>query len=455
VTLSLFPEAIVKRLLLTTLVVTSLAVSAWPQSPNTPWLPVGIQGELGPLSFLTEGSVNMLSGGVALQTAYDDNALLSDDKSLGNSSLLVQPNIAIQETRPRSLWTLNYGLGFTANQKLPERYDYAHNLNFNLQYRVSERLTVRLQDNFVNQTTTFENLNDRASVQGGNVLREPNESIITPLSRRMDNLADLDLIYQLGSGTIASASGSFNTLNFKNTAGSTAQLYDTQLWNANAGFWQRLLGSHWLGASYAVEEMVIKGPVDERTKINVVQLFYTFAPSSHTSLSFFVGPNHTTINDRFQYVIPPFVIPISITKEHWLVDGGMTFGWRGSRTSVTAKVVRHVSDGGGLTGAVRTHNGDVNLRRQLTAKLVANVGVLYGANNTLSRFYSNNSIRTISGTAGLERSVRDDFSVALYYARDHQNWEQVIGGSGSGYRAADRNRVSFSIFYHFNRPLGR
>ena len=73
---------------------------SWCQNPNTPWLPVGLNGETGPISTLGESGENELSLGVSVSGAYYGAASSnSGQENLGSYS--VAPDIAITESRPR------------------------------------------------------------------------------------------------------------------------------------------------------------------------------------------------------------------------------------------------------------------------------------------------------------------------------------------------------------------
>ena len=466
-----------KTLLLITAFVASTAASAWtqaseapvtdgqrgdsnqsedsaPASPTTPWLPVAINGETGGLRFLSEGVTNLLSGGLTFGSSYDDNAYSDNSRRVGNVSYIVSPNLAIQEIRPRTMLTFNYSPGFTANQRLSQRYDYAHNLDFNLQYRITEHLTARLKNDFVKQTTAFDRINNNAGTAPLTPLQQQNDSIITPLADRMANLSSLDLIYAISNSTLVGTTGSFNFLQYRNaTSGSRVHLSDSQSVGGDAFAQHRLAGNNWLGVTYSYRKIATSGQITEGSKIHSIQLFYTFAPSSHTTLSLFVGPEHIMTSDQFDIVLLIFVIPVTERKENWNVAGGATFGWQGRRNSLQAKFIRQTSDGGGLTGAVRTSSGSFSVRRQLTSRMSGDVGFAYGANDAIGPAF-NTSISSISALAGWQHSLGDNFSIGFSYARDHQN---IRGAANSALppSLADHNRFWASVSYHFARPLGR
>jgi len=230
-------------------------------------------------------------------------------------------------------------------------------------------------------------------------------------------------------------------------------LSDSQSVGGDAFAQQRLSGENWLGVTYSYRKITTSGQISEGSKIHSVQVFYTFAPSSHTTLSLFVGPERTMTTDQFDVMLVSFVIPLTQQKDNWSVAGGATFGWQGRRNSVQGRFIHRTSDGGGLTGAVRTTNGGFSMRRQLTSRMAGDVGFTYGSNVAIGRAF-NNSISSISAVAGLQHSLGKDFSLGFSYARDHQN---IQGTTSSALAAslADHNRFWCNVSYHFARPLGR
>src|SRR5262249_45833414 len=60
---------------------------------------------------------NYIRGGVTLQATYDDNAFLSDP-AFSNYTYSIFPQVALDQSRSRVHWILNYAGGFTYNQRL-------------------------------------------------------------------------------------------------------------------------------------------------------------------------------------------------------------------------------------------------------------------------------------------------------------------------------------------------
>ena len=454
-----------KRLLLVIVLLMFFAPRIWSQddatsSPTstTPWLPPKINGQVNSLAFSSESrQTNLLSVGVALSTIYDDNARSNNSHPVGNFGYWIAPNISIQETRTRVAWSLHYAPGFILNQRIGNQY--AHDLFFNSQFRFTERLTLQIGDDFTRATTSSIGLNENPLQPAGNVLQQPNASIVTPLARRTSNGTHLDLVYQLGEGTTVGVGGSFNERKYGDVAnGVDVQLLNSQSGTATAYYSHQFSRKHSFGVTYLFSRVTTSGQIREGANSHSVQLFYTFAPTASTTLSLFAGPDQTSTSDDGQIPIQigPFVFyePISYKHQSWTGDGGMTFGWQGRRNSIRAMLVRHMSDGGGLTGAVRSNSGDVRVRRQLSERCTGNLSVVYGTNDALSYLYGKN-FQTVSGIAGFQYALGQHLSLTLNYARDHQNFQTSSNGAAPFSSSISRNRAWFSIAYHATRPLGQ
>src|SRR5204862_7164500 len=125
---------------------------------------------------------------------------------------------------------------------------------------------------------------------------------------------------------------------------------------------------------------------------------------------------------------------------------------QGQHISFTAEVSHRVSAGGGLIGAVQSQNGSAAVRRQLSRNLDVGVGANYSSNDLLDSFaFANSNGHIVSGNAFLDRQIGEHFGFHLEYMRLHQSYPGLGGVS----LVPDRTRVSASLSYEFQRPLGR
>jgi len=448
-----------KHILAIAVFLISSAVLGWSQtdsqqsSSQAPWHPT-VNGDTGSLAFLPETQrINLLTGGVTLSGTYDDNAFSTYKDHIGSAAAMITPNLAITEERPRSLFILNYNPGFLWSQKSPVQYEESQNLDFTSQYRLTERATARIHEGFIDQNTSFSQLNEVPLLSGGNVLTQSNQSTITPLTTTITNASDLDLMDQIGEATSIGVSGTFNKLNYHDTSNSPVPLFDNQSWSGQAFYSHHLSVRHTLGVTYTFQKFATFGQILEHTQSQNVLLFYRVDFKPGVYLSFFVGPNHTIANDQFQENLGPISVPINQTNSMWLVDEGINFGWQGQRTSVLLNLVHHVTDGGGLAGAVQLYSATLGIRRQLSNALTADLALNYGDDDPLSHSYGTSTFASYGGTVGVNRTLSEHFSVGLRYGWYSQRFEQFLSAPVPSF-PANHNQAWISVSYRFSRPLG-
>jgi hypothetical protein len=446
-----------KRLLLFVLLSAFPVSRAWCQNPNTPWLPVGLNGETGPLGTLGESEDNELSLGIGVGGGYyGTSANNANQENVG--SYTVTPNITITERRPRTSFMLQYSPGYTyspqgGNQLMQTSID-------SLQYRITEKLTLQLGERYMRMNSWFTGLDVNPTATTGNVIQQPNESILTTQTVETNSLSTLNLVYQASDSTVIGMGGSFITGNFSDVQVTLNQpLFNSNSGTGSAYIQHRVYGNNWLGITGTFQRIVTSGGVKEGADNPSLQIFYTFAPSAHTSLSLFAGPSYFSSQAETSILILGVPIPVTIPAKGWGEQYGATAGWRGPRTGLSATYMHRVSDGGGLSGAVSSDSATANFRRQLNERWTANVALLYGHNTSESILYGG-TFQRMSGTASLNWLLSNNFSMAFSYARDHlHNSYNNLAGSASGLptltaQTLDDNRAWFTISYHFTRPLG-
>jgi hypothetical protein len=451
-----------KRLLVFTFLVAFAVPHAWSQMGSFGGIGGGISeaisGRLGSMAFTSEAeNTNLLTAGVTVSTTYNDNALSDNAHPVGSFGYNISPSISISESRPSLGLMLEYAPGFAQDQLSSNQY--SHRVFFDIKYRLTEALSLRVGDIFIDTNTTFKGLIQNPLLPGGNVLQQPNDSVITPVVHMRTNSTPVDLIYQPNPHTIMGVGGTFNDSHFGHTTSGTEVLFNGKSGFANAHYSHLLWGrSNWLGATYTFSRIVTYGQAHEGTDNHSVLLRYIFAPSEHTSISVFAGPRRTSVDDHFVLTLLvkgiPIPIPITVKTANWGVDAGATAGWRDSRNSFSASFRRRISDGGGLTSAVSSNAASIEFRRQLTEHLFGNIWLRYATNNSLSPFFGNGSFRTAEILPGLQYTLSEHVNLALNYARDHQSRNSTFGPAPSS-RITDYDRILFSISYSFTHPLGR
>ena len=412
-------------------------------NPNTPWLPVLINGETVPMLGEIESS-NQLSAGLTIASGYDDNTLTQRNRQIGNASFSFLPSVSWHESRSRSLVDLNYSPGFTVNQKLPELNNATHNAGINTQFRLAPNVTWRIHDAFVASNNGWANSNPEVP---GSALHEPNQQVLTPLADTISNMAGTDLAYQMGAGTIVGSSGSYSLLNYSNLQGGPGvQLIDSRTTGADVFYQHRLLPKHWIGLTYGFQRFTFNGGVEESDAHSAL-LFYTAMIKPHFVVSSFGGATYTQ-TDGFVAIVTSAATPAG-TRTQWSPSAGATFGWQSPHTGVTATFGRRVDSGGGILGTVERMSGMATVQRQFSPNWTGTMNFVYDNNRPLEG--TGGEYRTLSGTVAVERRLGRQMSMTASYTRAHQTYGIAIPSQ----LFPDHNRAMLSISYLFSRPLGR
>lgn len=433
------------------------AAQSWSQADSSqvnsppPYHP-SVNGDSGSLAFSSEAErINMLSGGVTLSTTYDDNAFSSARNPIGSVGYMVIPNLAIVEATARTRFALNYNPGFVWNQRGSSQYQSDHNLDFNSQYRVTERLTARIHENFVDESTAFNEANENPLLPGTNVLSQPNPSVLAPLASQLVSVTDADFVDQIGEATNIGTSGNFNKLRFQDSTSGPIELLNNESWGGDAFYSHYFTARQSLGVTYTFQNIATFGQILEHAQTQSMLLYYTVNLKPGVTLSLFSGPDHTITRDQFSYDLGPVTVPINQHQSMWLADEGATFTWQGQQNSVRINLIHHVTDGAGGTGAVQLYSAVAGFRRQLSRAWTGDIALNYDDNDPLSHYFGN-SFADYVGSVGVDRMVGEHFSAALRYGRYFQKFE-AYGTNSSNY-SANHNRVWISFSYHFSRPLG-
>jgi hypothetical protein len=410
---------------------------------DMPQIPALLGGKGTSLAFQSElGRSNYLRGGLNVGAAYDDNALLGTNGGKSNTSYSVFPSLAIEQSWPRARWTLGYAGGVTVNQRLTNRNQGAHDLNFDSQFRLSPHVNLRIAEDFAMTTGFFDGGNSLAVSGAGG----PNASLITPLATQRTNTTTAETNYHFALNDVVGASGSFYDLHFTNVPASYA-LANTQTESGSAFWLHRIFRHNWAGASYRFERLTFD-PSGGETLVHSFALVDTIGLTHGFTFSGFVGPEYSDNRG-----LAPGADTISQFQE-WSVAGGVEAGWQSARTSVSMGFSRRITDGGGLLGAVRSQAAHGDVRREFMPGWAVRLGGSYGNNDALTTAFggSASTINVTSVSASLERNVGKSLGLHFGYAHDFQQQSGFVDPTQKF--DAHRNRFFVTLSYQWAKPLG-
>ena len=432
---------------LTGLVVIDATADAGDTSSDLPQIPSLLGGKGASLAFPSESErSNYLRGGLNVGATYDDNVLLAPGNGVGNTTYSVFPNIAIEQTLPRLRWSLGYAGGLTVNQRLSNRNQGSHALNFESQFRLSPHVNLRIAEDFLLTSGVFDATSGAGGVVGAG---GPNSSLITPLSQQRSSSTVVETNYHFALKDVLGASGSFYDLHFNDVpAGVT--LNNTRAITGSA-FWLHELFRHdWAGVSYRFERLTFN-PSGAETRVHSFMVVNTLNLPGRMTLSGFAGPEYS--NNR-GLVVSGGTGQASVFSD-WSFAAGVEGGWQKERTSLAAGYSRRVNDGGGVLGPVHSQSIHADLRYRLATGWAAALGGSYGRNSslTVTSATSATSVNVTSVGTSLERAVGKSLGFRVGYSHDFQ---QQSGSSDQNQDFdAHRNRFFVTLSYQWARPLGR
>ncbi len=410
--------------------------------------PPPVSGQEYPTTFSGGEQSNYLRGGLAFTSAYTDNALGSlTGKPVSDESYSVAPFIALDETTSRLHWVLNYAPGFTFYQHTSSRNESDQNASINLQYRLSPHVTLTARDSFLKSSNVLNQpfLAGTDAVSGAT--QTPNFSVIAPIASILSNSGNVGISYQFALNGMLGASGTFSNLHYPNQA-QVPGLFDSSTQGGSAFYSLRVSKMHYIGATYQYQRlMAYPTEGQDETQTHAILFFYTLYGSSHFSLSFFGGPQHS---DTVQPPLPPLNLRLPEARA-WNPAAGGSISWQGRLTNVALSYSHMISGGGGLMGAVKSDMANATIHQQLARRLSGSLAGLYAQNDVLGSALGSTNGHTVSGTAALQQEFGQHFEVQLGYTRLHQSY----GGVPILAATPNTNREFISISYQFSRPLGR
>ncbi len=419
--------------------------------------PLPINGSANSLAFTSElERSNYIRGGVSVVANYDDNALNQTTNPVGDFSYSILPHIALDQSRARTHWTLDYAAGLVVNQRLTARNQGSHSLLGELTYRTSPHSTLRLRDVFSLTTSFFNQFQSNFGIPGTGSLQQPNQSIITPISKQLNNLGSAEFNWQFSASDMVGGSGTFYLSHFRDLPpGTTVSLVDTRTEEADGFYTHRFTPRNWTGIAYKFQRLSFS-PGADKANTQSFLLFHTIYLRPRMTLSFFAGPEYSTLDSQVVTTVLdlPLLTLVStpVSENRWTVSGGASYSWQGELTSVQISGSRKITDGGGLLSVVELNTGSAALRRQLRRTTVFDVGVIYGDNRAVGDFFTGPArVKSVSGSLGLEQRLRANFVLSLGYSRDYQQQSANLPPALD----VNHNRGWVAISYDFVKAIGR
>lgn len=399
--------------------------------------PPPVSGADYPTEVGAEVEANYLQGSLSTSAAYISNLYLyspSGNAPSAETIFSVFPTIAYNATTTRQHMTLSYSPGFTFYQPSSELNEMDHAATFEYSYRLTEHMTVSARDRFEDSSTSF-----NPSAAGGSVSGRPEPftpGVIPPFSKRLMNLANVELTMQTGPNTMIGGMGLATELRYP-------KLYSSNSRGGTGFYSRRISRSQYFGGNY--EYLDMSSDLDS-TQTQTLAGFYTFYPKPTLSLSVSVGPQH--------YRTAVSSLPMISSWGPFL---STSIGWQGTHTNLAASYSQGVTGGGGLLGGYHSRSVNATARWQMTRTWTASASGAYVVNKTINNTAAAFLItgeqggHSLSATAMIEHPIGNQFSVAFIYDHINQSYNEIAAIAANW----NWDREGITITWHFQRPLGK
>jgi len=382
---------------------------------------------------------NYLEMGLSLMSAYDDNVTANTGGlPVQDVSYSIRPTVAWRQSSPRALWDFIYSPGFTFYHHTSSLNAPDHNLSLDSQFRLSPRLTLTLQDGFSKTSNPVAQFYESAGIPAG-ITQPLAATVVSPLADQIQNSGSVQLTYQFGRNSMVGASGIFSQLHYLDRK-QVPGLFDSNAKAAQGFYSRRLSSKQYVGIRYEFQNLLAT-PNPITTETHSLVLFYAIYFRPRMSVSLFAGPQYS---DTYGVTV--------VSTNTWSPTYGGSFDLQGVRTSLTVGAFHTITAGGGLQGATKSEGANAAVRRQLTKYFSGELAGFYSKYDVLvpSAQFSNGG-QAVSGSISLHRQLRESFNIALTYTHLHQSYGDIEALSTS----PNRNRVSVSLSYQLQRPIGR
>jgi len=407
-------------------------------------IPPMVSGIAYPTVTRPEERANYLKAGFTFEPAYYDNLLPGEGTApISDIGYSMRPSIALDLLTPRLHQSWTYSPGFTLYQRTSARNDVDQNASLQLQYRLTQHMTISGQDNFSKTSNVF---NQSDSLLGEPISGSPPSSpadVIIPFADRLTNVANAVATYQFGINQMIGIGGTTSIYNFPDQAQFPGG-YDSNSRGGSAFYTHRMYGTQFIGVIYQYIETLGHPPSGQiEIQTNAIFPFYTASLlQSRLSLSLAGGPQHY---DLTASALPP--------ANSWTPAVMTSLAWQGDRTAIVAMYSRTVTGAGGLIGVYNSTRAGTSARWHFARTWSGELGVQYllYKNLTPEALSSTPGGHSFSLTASIDDQVTEHFGAKFGYGRLDEDYSSIAAISSD----PNSDRWFISISYQFLRPLGR
>jgi hypothetical protein len=394
---------------------------------------------------------NEILGGLAVGAIYDDNVATIGGQRHDGYLYFVTPNFTLQQSRRKMTWDLTYAGGLTIGQDNPAVNGTIQNtaVTGQVQRLFGAHTLLQLRQDFSMTNNPFGQPGQGQTLASVSGTGQLNSAAAVPVATRISFVSTGSLVHQLSRHASVGVDGGFSELRFRDlpNAAAAASLIDGRTITGRMFYAVDISPNQRIGAEYQAQDLQF-GAGAARTVDQTLFLFDEIHLSFNMTLTLFGGPGYAHIHNNILVSSggAPSVLPL--LHDVWSPSGGASYTWRGKRLALRVSGSSMVTDGGGVTGAVRAITANGELRRDFTRRWTAGLGFTYSDGRLLEG--SATTITTEQATFDVVHKLSQRISLNAQYARVQQLSHGVII-----YNSGNHNRASMSLMYQFAKPLGR
>jgi tetratricopeptide (TPR) repeat protein len=225
-----------------------------PQDEYRMPIPPMVSGQAFPTSTLSETRSNYLDAGLSFQPTYYDNLLSGyGAQPISDMGYSIRPMVELDRLTPRLHQTWTYQPGFTFYQRTSARNEADQSAALDMQYRLSQHITVSGSDTFQKSSNVF---NQPYSLSGEPISGAPPSSpanVIAPFANQLSNTANAEVAYQFSMNGMIGGGGTTAMFDYPGQAESSG-LYNSTSRGGSASRSQMQLG--WGDADHATQTLL-------------------------------------------------------------------------------------------------------------------------------------------------------------------------------------------------------
>jgi len=402
--------------------------------------PPPVSGQAYPTLVGAETRTNYLSGGLAVSAAYINNLYTGGSSALNETTISIDPDLALDQASPRQHRTIHYSPGFTFYQPTSALNEVDQNLEGNYRIRLSPHVLLDANDQLQRTSMTY-------AATGVGAVSGSAPTILSGavplLAQRLSNDALAVASWQFARTSMLGGSLQFTQLHFPNPSEVTG-LFDSDSRGGSFFYTHQISQKQYGGVAYQYIDMLAYPPKTStsETQTNTIYPFFTQYLTRKFSLSISGGPQHYSTNAS----------SVAPATSEWSPTVMASMGWQGLHTSFAASYSQAVTAGGGLLGAYHSDEGSLSARWQMTKNWTTAMGASYISNKGVSQAVTLSSPggHMIMGSFQVDHAISSHLVMHGSYERTHENYAGVAAIA----KAPDTDRVTVTLAWRFMRPLG-